>query len=93
MKPLISLDVFDTAIFRKVLYPTDIFNLVEDEVGRNFKVQRIDAQNKCRKINIHYTLLDIYKNLPTFNPKDEIKAEYVNCEANSYILNLQYRNC
>ena len=91
MKPLISLDVFDTAIFRKVLYPTDIFNLVEDEVGRNFKVQRIDAQNKCRKINIHYTLLDIYKNLPTFNPKDEIKAEYVNCEANSYILNL-YNN-
>lgn len=91
MKPLISLDVFDTAIFRKVFYPLEILDLVENEVGKNFKVQRIEAQNKCRRTNIYYTLADIYKNIPTFNPKNEIKAEYLNCEANPYILNM-YNN-
>lgn len=91
MRPLISLDVFDTAIFRKVFYPIEILDLVENEVGRNFKVQRIEAQNKCRRTNIYYTLADIYKNIPTFNPKNEIKAEYLNCEVNPYILNM-YNN-
>ena len=88
MKSLISLDVFDTAIFRKVFYPVDILDLVEDTVGRNFKVQRVEAQNKCRRNDIYYTLADIYRYLPSFNPKDEIRAEYMNCEANPYILNM-----
>ena len=89
MKPLISLDVFDTAIFRKVFNPTDIFNVVEDEVGHNFKELRIEAQDKARKKDIFYNLIDIYKELKfPFNPKEEIKAEYENCEANPYILDL-----
>lgn len=89
MKPLISLDVFDTAIFRKVYNPADIFNIVEDEVGHNFKTLRIAAQDTARKKDIFYNLIDIYKNLKfPFNPKEEIKAEYNNCEANPYILNL-----
>ena len=37
LKPLISLDVFDTAIFRKVFNPTDIFSVVEDKVIIKFK--------------------------------------------------------
>lgn len=93
MKPLISLDVFDTAIFRKVFYPTDIFDLVEEEIGSktNFKALRIEAQNKARRKDTHYTILDIYKYIPRFNPKEEIKAELFNCEANPYILDL-YNN-
>lgn len=89
MKPLISLDVFDTALFRKVFYPTDIFNIIEDEVGRNFKSLRIDAQNKAARKNPFYNILDIYKEFSIgFNPKEEIKAEYANCYANPYILDM-----
>ena len=65
MKPLVSLDVFDTAIFRKVYSPTDIFNVVEDAVGGNFKQLRIQAQDNVRKKDIFYTLVDIYKAMST----------------------------
>lgn len=88
MKPLVSIDVFDTAIFREVFYPTDIFNLIEDEVGRDFKAQRLEAQSKAIRKVPYYSILDVYKFLPTFDIKDEIKAEYQNCEANPYILNM-----
>ena len=89
MKPLISLDVFDTAIFRKVYLPTDIFNIVEDKLGNNFKAHRLLAQDTIRKVDIFYNLIDIYKSMKIpFNPKEEIKAEYENCYANPYILNM-----
>ena len=89
MKSLVSLDVFDTAIFRKVFNPTDIFNLVEDVVGNNFKARRIQAQDAARKKSIFYNLVDIYKEIkPSFNPKEEIKAELLNCKPNPYILDL-----
>ena len=44
-----SIDIFDTAIFRDVYEPTDIFQLVEDVVGNGFKKQRIDAESKAHK--------------------------------------------
>ena len=88
---LISLDVFDTAIFRKVFKPTDIFHIVEDEVGGNFHNLRIEAQNKARKVSAYYNIFDIYSYIPQFNPKEEIKAEYANCKANPYILDM-YNN-
>lgn len=92
LKPLVSIDVFDTALFRKVYKPTDIFNLAEDELGHGFKARRIEAQNKARKKSIYYNILDIYKEMvPTFNPKVEISLEYKNCVANPYILNM-YNN-
>ena len=88
---LISLDVFDTAIFRKVFKPTDIFRIVEDEVGHNFYNLRIEAQNKARKKSIFYNIFDIYRYIPQFDLKEEIKAEYSNCKANPYILDM-YNN-
>lgn len=93
MKQLISLDVFDTAIFRKVYNPTDIFNLVEDNIGHNFKASRILAQEKAHKKEIFCNLLDIYKQLDfPLSPKEEIKAELENCYANPYILDLYNNN-
>ena len=89
MKPLVSLDVFDTAIFRKVFKPTDIFNLVEESVGSDFKAQRILAQDKARRKSIYYNIVDIYRELPfPLSPKAEIKTEILNCFANPYILDL-----
>ena len=88
-KPLVSIDVFDTAVLRKVFKPTDIFNLVEENVGNNFKVARLLAQEKARKKNIYYDISDIYRLLPfTLSPKAEIKEEILNSEANPYILDL-----
>lgn len=89
MKPLVSLDVFDTAIFRKVFYPTDIFNIVEDTVGNNFKALRVEAQNSAGRKVPYCNILDIYKEIRfPFSPKEEIKAEYENCVANPYILEM-----
>lgn len=89
MKELVSLDVFDTAIFRKVFSPTDIFNIVEETLGSNFKALRIEAQDKARSKSIFYNIADIYKEMKVpFNPKEEIKAEYINCYANPDILDL-----
>ena len=89
MKPLISLDVFDTAIFRKVDNPTDIFKVVQDKIGGNFRADRILAQERARSKDVNYTLIDIYKSLPfPYSPKEEIKVEYENCQPNPYVLNL-----
>lgn len=89
MKPLISLDVFDTAIFRKVYNPTDIFKVVQDKIGGNFRADRILAQERARSKDVNYTLIDIYKSLPfPYSPKEEIKVEYENCQPNPYVLNL-----
>ena len=89
MNPLVSLDVFDTAIFRKVYNPTDIFNLVEENVGHNFKAQRMLAQDKARKKDVYYNIVDIYRQLPfTISPKEEIKVELLNCKPNPYILDM-----
>lgn len=89
MKPLVSIDVFDTAIFRKVVKPTDIFDLVEENVGHNFKTQRLLAQDKARRKSIFYDIVDIYRQLSlSLSPKAEIKEELLNCKANPYILDL-----
>lgn len=88
MSSLVSLDVFDTAIFRKVISPEDIFSLIEENKGFNFKQKRMEAQSKARLKNIFYSLSDIYEYLPSFDIKDEIRAEYTNCEPNLDILNL-----
>lgn len=89
MKPLVSLDVFDTAIFRKVFYPVDIFNIVEDKVGNDFKALRVEAQNVAARRVPYCNILDIYKEIKfPFSPKEEIKAEYENCKANPYILEM-----
>lgn len=91
MGKLISLDVFDTALFRKVYRPTDIFRIIENEVGHNFYSLRVEAQNKAAKRNAYYNVFDIYSFIPQFDLKEEIKAEYSNCKANPYILDM-YNN-
>lgn len=83
-----SFDVFDTAIFRTVYKPTDIFDLIEKEVGNNFKLKRIEAENKASKKNPYYSIDEIYTFLPEFNKNVEIQYELDNCYANEHILNL-----
>ena len=83
-----SLDVFDTALLRNVYLPTDIFKLVEQEVGKDFYNKRIEAENKARGKNFYYTIYDIYEFLPEFDVNLEIQMELNNCKANPKILSI-----
>lgn len=86
-----SIDIFDTAIFRDVYEPTDIFQLVEDVVGNGFKKQRIDAENKAHKQFGFPTLRQIYSYL-NFDPQIEIDMELAHCYPNHKILNMYNEN-
>ena len=81
-----SFDIFDTAIFRKVFEPQDIFTLIEEEKGNNFKKKRIEAEKKASEKNHYYTLEEVYEFLPEFSIEDEINTEIANIYANNEIL-------
>ena len=70
-----SIDIFDTAIFRDVYEPTDIFTLIEHKVGRSFKANRIQAEKSARTNSPFYTIKDIYKNLLGFDIQMEIERK------------------
>jgi len=83
-----SFDIFDTAIFRDVFLPTDIFKLVEEKVGKDFYNKRIQAEKLAREEKSHYTIKDIYKHLPEFYLNDEVQTEIEHCFANKKMLEL-----
>lgn len=83
---MISFDVFDTAVFRRVYKPTDIFRLLEDKMGNDFYNKRLYAEDKAREENPYYTLEDIYKSLPEFPMGEELAMEKENIYANPDIL-------
>ena len=81
-----SFDIFDTAVSRKVFEPQDIFTLIEEEKGNNFKEKRIEAEKKASEKNHYYTLEEVYEFLPEFSIEDEINTEIANIYANNEIL-------
>ena len=89
----ISIDVFDTAIFRTVFEPKDIFKLVEDKVGSDFYNKRVEAETKAAQKFTYYNIGDIYSFLrPEFSPAEEISMEFANCIANQEILRMYNKN-
>ena len=88
-KPLVSIDIFDTAVFRDVFQPKDIFKEIENKIGNNFYKVRVEAQSSAGAKSAYYNILDIYNLMPKkFNPKDEILEEIKSTRANPYILEL-----
>lgn len=85
---IISFDVFDTAIRRTVYEPVDIFTLIEEKIGRNFKNRRIEAEKKACKEFRFYNIQDIYTFLPDFDYATEVAVELENCIPNQEILSL-----
>ncbi|MBI4855613.1 MAG: haloacid dehalogenase [Acetobacterium woodii] len=70
MYDIISFDIFDTIIMRKVLLPTDIFELVEERLKKqynidiDFKKNRIKAERNCyQKVDKYCDLVQIYEEL------------------------------
>ena len=81
-----SLDIFDTAIFRDVYEPTDIFKLLEIQFGPGFYNKRIQAEERVRQKGGFYTLKDIYSYLPGLDRQKEIDMELNHVYANKEIL-------
>ncbi|MCU4674746.1 hypothetical protein N7931_03775 [Catenovulum sp. 2E275] len=84
----ISVDIFDTIVFRKVAKPTDIFKLafntcaIQGETGwsaQDFVSYRINAERKSRSLVGHreVSLCDIYDQLPI---NKSFQTQLMNCE-------------
>lgn len=87
-----SIDIFDTALFRDVYEPTDLFDLIEGKVGNNFKKKRIEAESLAMKKDKFYNIDDIYKYLPEFSVNEEVNMEFEHCYANPKILEMYNEN-
>ena len=83
---IISVDVFDTAILRKVYRPDDIFRVIKQKVHNNFVIKRKKAEKDAMLKYKFPTLAQIYKFLPEFDMSLEIKTELQLCYPNSKIL-------
>ncbi|KTE92014.1 haloacid dehalogenase [Desulfitobacterium hafniense] len=92
---VISFDLFDTLIMRKVLMPANIFDLIERELAErfnihmNFKGSRIEAEKYCfANIDQHFTMEQVYSRLQeTLHLTDELTDQI---KAMEYELELKY---
>lgn len=87
-----SIDIFDTAIFRDVYEPKDIFKLIENKVGKQFATKRIAAENKAHAKYQYPNIQQIYSFMPGFNLQVEIDMEMNHVYANPKILEMYKRN-
>lgn len=89
-----SIDIFDTAIFRDVYEPKDIFYLVEKQLGNCYAEKRILAEKLARQEKGCYNYNDIFQHLTDFkNHKDvELQVELDHCYANPHILKMYNKN-
>ncbi len=85
---MISLDIFDTALFRRVYKPVDVYKIVEERVGKDFYNKRLEAENKAREEDPYYGIMEVYKFLPEFDVHEEIEVEKELCYANKDILKI-----
>lgn len=97
---LISFDVFDTLLFRKVKKPTDVFGILQEKNGiPNFAESRIRAEEQARKntdkVNREIDLRDIYTELSREHSvdiavmmEDEFDEEQSQCYANPVMLEI-----
>jgi len=91
---VISFDIFDTLILRKVNRPTDLFYQIERETGQpGFHDKRVqaemDARQRASKVNGEVDIFDIYRELSQHSVLDveqsvkkEFEAEKKSCFAN-----------
>ena len=101
---VISFDIFDTALSRKVEYSDDVFHIMSVEIGHNeFQVVRRSAERDARdikeksedtrEVNIDeiYEILEKYYGIDSKWKDREIELELSLCEANPVILDVYNR--
>lgn len=75
---IISFDVFDTLLMRKVLYPADIFTIMEKKKSfPGFAHLRIEAERQLYEEKGNPTLEDIYERLQRLSGINESKMEEI----------------
>lgn len=80
---VISFDIFDTLLVRKVLEPTAIFDIVEQQLKNTelqtlpFKKLRIDADNNLSHKGLRANIYEIYDELADLSGIDKSQMEYL----------------
>ncbi len=94
---VISFDIFDTLVFRTIPHPTDIFELMEEDLKiKSFREKRISAEMEARRVrgkpNGEIDIFDIYDQMasdlpitPSEGIAAEIRMEKKCCYANPYM--------
>ncbi|MCW9717787.1 hypothetical protein [Avibacterium sp. 21-599] len=92
----IGFDIFDTLLYRPTLKPTDVFDLIEEDVFKltklrsfNFSKSRIAAEMLARYGKIEVTLDDIYNELERntgFSKEIINKIKHIECNIEKQIL-------
>lgn len=84
---VISFDIFDTLLVRDVVYPNQIFNIVEEEYNAitgkrsEFAKKRVDAEKKARLLAIEeVNLKDIYDCLDDFSREEKETLQILELE-------------
>lgn len=72
---VVSFDVFDTLLMRRVLYPRDVFALLDKRIMPGFSSKRINAEMELYREGKHPTIYDIYERIPGVSPDLEIALE------------------
>lgn len=72
---VVSFDIFDTLLMRRVLYPEDVFALLEQTSGiENFSKARQEAERRLYQEGGQPTLRDIYREVQKALLLDEVKV-------------------
>ena len=85
---IISFDIFDTLIMRKILYPKDIFDIVERKLDNedriSFATLRMRAESELNNEGANPTIYEIYDRLQKIcGISDWKKEELLNLEINT----------
>lgn len=73
---IVSFDIFDTLVMRDVLYPRDIFSLVEKKTGHDFRNRRIRSEMNLYAEGKNPCLKEIYEGMEEdFSPEYELEME------------------
>ena len=72
---VVSFDIFDTLLMRRVLYPEDVFALLEQTSGiENFSKARQEAERRLYREGGQPTLQDIYREVQKALLLDDVKV-------------------
>ncbi|MDR1532377.1 MAG: hypothetical protein LBS62_09390 [Clostridiales bacterium] len=72
---VVSFDVFDTLLMRRVLYPRDIFALMDKEIPDEFSSRRVKAEMELYREGGHPNIYDIYQCIDGASPDIELEFE------------------
>ncbi len=72
---VVSFDIFDTLLMRRVLYPRDIFVLAGRRIGADFDKQRVNVEMELYREGKHPSIYDIYHRINGASPAIEIELE------------------